>query len=116
MLPIFIEILHTIVILTLVGLVPFLFVKKWKILTRLATIYSVIFITINRMSQWILGECILTRMARWVGGDWNGELFIVKTLRIIIGVTPSNIQVFWIEDILILIVILGILFSLKQKK
>jgi hypothetical protein len=111
-----VEFLHALVILGLIVLVPFLFYRRWRKLTIFAAVYSIIFIVVNRISQWTLGECIFTRIARWVGGAWDGQLFIVKFSNTIFGFIPSNKQVVLLEQAMVLIVCIGILFSFGKGK
>jgi hypothetical protein len=115
MMPAIIEFVHSLFIILFMFSVPFLFIRKWKKLRVGAAIYGAIFILVNRLSHYILGECIFTRMARWVGGDWDNEWFSVKFARTVFGFIPSNRHVSYVEQILLLMVCLAILYSVCKK-
>jgi hypothetical protein len=113
---IIVELIHAILMIAWILSIPFLFLKRWKKLTIISVIYNISFITVNRISHWILGECILTRAARWAGGEWNNEWFTIKIIRIIFGFIPTNKNIIYIEQTLLFTVSIGILFSLFIKK
>src|SRR5579859_2116961 len=103
-----IEFIHSLLIILLVILIPFLFFSKWRKLQIFSAIYCAIFIVGNRLSQWFLGECWLTRLARYAGGVWDGQLFIVKFSRGVFNCIPTNKQIIYLEQAMFLIVCLGI--------
>jgi hypothetical protein len=112
-----IELFHILVIVLLFCAVPFLYVHKWRWLTITSTIYSAIFIIGNRLSQLILGQCFITKLAKIAGGNWDdGEWFIIKMSRVLYGFVPSKGQISYIEYGMILIVIIGIAFSFWKVK
>ena len=111
-----IEFIHALLMIAWVMCIPFMFWHRWYALSMCAAIYSCTFIVINRVSHYILGECILTRMARWAGGAWDGEWFTVKFVRYIFGFIPTNRQVIYVEQALILFAALGMLVFARDKR
>ncbi len=107
-----IEFGHALAMIALFLLLPFLFWHRWPALSMFSAIYNLIFVVINRLSHWGLGECILTRAARWAGGDRDGGWFTVKFSRWVFGCIPSNKQVVYVEQALIVLASVGVFWTL----
>lgn len=110
-----IEFIHALSMVVWIALIPFLFYHRWPKITLLSVLYSITFIVVNRLSHWILGECIFTRMARWAGGEWNNECFTVKLTRIVFGFIPTNKSVTYVEQSVLMLVCIGILIYWKRR-
>lgn len=111
-----IEFIHALCMIFWILTIPFLFYHRWPKITLGAIVYNFLFVTVNRLSHWILGECIFTRMARWAGGEWNNEWFTVKVARLVFGFIPSNKNVTYVEQGILLLVCTGVLISLYRRK
>jgi len=109
-----IEFIHALLMVAWVASFPFMFWHRWRVLSTWSAIYVVSFIVVNRVSHYILGECILTRMARWAGGTWDNEWFTVKFARYVFGFIPSNRQVTYVEQALILIAAIGAFIVMRR--
>lgn len=111
-----IEFIHALFIVLLVIGTPFLFIKRWRKIRLAAALYSIIFIIVNRISHYTMGECIWTKLARVVGGNsWGDELFLSKISRVVFGCIPSSRQLVYFEQGAIFIVCLGIVVSFLHK-
>lgn len=107
-----IEFIHALFIVLLVIGTPFLFIKRWKKIRLATALYSIVFIIVNRVSHYTMGECVWTRLARVTGGNsWGDELFLSKISRIVFGCIPSSRQLVYFEQGAIFIVCLGIIVS-----
>lgn len=111
-----VEFIHAWTMVVWVASLPFLFWHRWPKLSLAVAVYNLAFIVINRVSHWLLGECILTRVARWVGGDQGDEWFTVKFSRLVFGCIPSNKQVALVEQTLVLVVAIGVFYTLWWKR
>ena len=110
-----VELVHVVVIAAWLVSLPLLFWHRWPRLSWWAAAYALVFVAINRLSTWFLGECILTRAARWCGGGWDNEWFSVKLARLA-GVALAARDIVAIEHLLFLIVFVGAFWTLLWKK
>ena len=110
-----VELIHTLTMVAWVVTLPFLFWHRWPKLSIIVAVYNLGFIIVNRMSHWFLGECILTRAARWFGGDQGDEWFAVKFSRVVFGLIPSNKQVTYVEQVLVALVAIGVILVLLRR-
>lgn len=105
-----IEVFHALLMCAFVGTLPLLFLRRWPRLSASVAVFDILFIVVNRISHYLLGECIFTRMARqarWAGGDWSEEWFTVKLCRVVFGLIPTNRQVVFVEQLVILLAAAG---------
>lgn len=111
-----VEFFHALVMVVWVGSLPFLFWHRWQKLSIFLALYNLFFVIANRVSHYILGECVLTRIARSVGGDQSNEFFTVKFSRMVFGFIPSNKSVTYVEQTLVVIVSIGVYLTLRRKR
>jgi hypothetical protein len=99
---------------------PLLFWRRWPRATRAYAAYAIAFVVVNQLSQALLGECILTVVARalWehapAGADLGGagatdEWFTVRLARAVFGLTPSHHAIKVASEVLILATAAGVL-------
>ena len=105
---VFIEVVHATLMCLFVCTLPLLFWHRWPKWTLAVACFDVVYVLVNRLSHHFLGECIFTRLARWAGGEWNEEWFTVKFCRRVFGLIPTNQQVTYVEQALIVLTALGV--------
>lgn len=102
----------------LVGL-PLIFWKSRPRLRRAYAIYAIVFIVMNQLSHFVLGECFLTTISRFFwertpeGGAKNvDEWFTVRIAQAVFDMTPSHRTINILTQILVLLTAAGALYSL----
>jgi len=99
---------------------PLLFWHRWPRLSIAYGVYAVGFVVATRLSDYVLGECFLTALARrfWTAGaagagteDW----FTVRFARLVFGLTPSHRAIALASEALIFVTALGVLVSLRGR-
>ena len=117
MLSTFIDFIHALSMIVWVASMPFLFWHRWKTASIIAACYNLFFITVNRLGHWLLGECVLTRLARECGGTQDPEFFVVRVSREVFGYIPIDRNVVFFEQFLVFIISVGTLMTLwKHRK
>ena len=99
---------------------PLMFWHRHRTVSVAYCLFSVIFIIVNQVSHYTLGECIFTAIANWfynrAGHGAPDEWFTVRASRFIFGLTPSHRGVKILTEILIGIsAVGGIHFYLRKK-
>ena len=115
-----IDLVHALLMAAWVLGLPLLFWHRWPRWTRAYGIYAIAFIVVSQGSHLLLGECVLTTIARAVwhlaplsGGpsavseDW----FTVRLAEAIFHLAPSHRAVVLVSDALILVSAVGVLSS-----
>ena len=109
-----VDFLHAASMVVWIGGLPLLFVRRWPRLSRAFALYAVLFVIVSQATQWILGECFLTTIARalarlgeakgtFVDDDW----FTQRVARSIFGLAPSRRAISIAFDALVGITALG---------
>ena len=111
-----IEFVHALMLVIWVSSMPLLFWHRWPALSTAIACYSLFFIVVNRLGHWLLGECVLTRLARMCGDSQDPEWFIVKFSRAVFGFIPSNKQVIYVEQFLVVCVAIGVAYTLLKRR
>lgn len=115
-----IQVLHALVmILWILGL-PLLFWHRYPKLSIGYAFYAVVFIIINQVSHYTLGECVLTTIERWF---WQHSLmhepteqwFSIRFAQLIFGFTPSHKGIKISGEVLIALCAVGGMFSIWKK-
>lgn len=91
---------------------PLLFTRRWRVATRVFAAYAVTFVVVSQGSQWLLGECFLTTLARLAegrGAPADPEWFTVRLSRWVFGMAPSRRAVSRAFDLLVLVTAVGTL-------
>lgn len=115
-----IQVFHALVmVLWIVGL-PLLFWHRYPKLTISYICYAFVFIIINQVSHYALGECILTTVERWcwqhsAQHEPTEQWFSVRFANFIFGLTPTHRDIKVVSEILIAISALGGLFSVYKR-
>jgi hypothetical protein len=106
-----VDVFHALVMIVWIAGLPLLFWHRYPKLTIAYCIYSIIFIIINQLSQYFLGECILTTLARYYqSGQSDNEWFAVKFAKFIFGLTPTHKGVKIATEVLIAIAAVGSIY------
>jgi hypothetical protein len=96
--------------------------KQWPRARRAYALYALVFVFVSQLSQWILGECLLTTIARWF---WESQpagtapagvedWFTVRIARAVFGMAPSHRAIVWISEIAIVATAVAALASLRR--
>jgi hypothetical protein len=116
----FIDVLHALLMLLWVLGLPLLLWHRWPRLTRGYAWYAVVFIVVNLASQYALGECFLTTIARhfWEHAsnvpehldDW----FTIRFSDLVFRMTPSHVAVKRATQGLIFLTAVGMLYTMRK--
>jgi hypothetical protein len=93
-----IDLFHALLMAAWVLGLPLLFWRRHARLSRAYAIYALAFVVASQVSQWILGECFLTTLARFA---WENQpagtappdvegWFTVRVARAVFGAAPSH--------------------------
>jgi hypothetical protein len=104
----------------LIGL-PLLFVRRWPRAREAYAIYAVLFIVLSQTSMYVLDECFLTTIARWLWDQGpahavSREWFTVRVARFVFGMTPSHRSISRASEALVLITSVGALVSIFRSR
>lgn len=117
-----IQVFHALVMMLWILGLPLLFWHRYPKLTIGYACFALVFIIINQISHYTLGECILTTMERWCW-DHSGhhitteQWFSVRFAHFIFGFTPSHHGIKVATELLIAIsAIGGLSITLKKFK
>lgn len=115
-----VDVFHAFVMIAWVAGIPLLFWHRYRKLTITYCVFAIIFIIINQLSQWFLGECVLTTLARYCYSLTNvvpdNEWFVVRFTKFVFGLTPGHKAIKLITEVLIFISGIGMLFLSFRKK
>ena len=118
-----VDVVHALAMVAWLMGLPFLFFsRRYPQLTRAYGIYAIAFIVVSQLSQYVLGECFLTTIARWfwehpsagaapaASHDW----FTVRMAKAIFDMSPSERSIVILSEVLILLTAAGVLLSLAS--
>jgi len=116
-----VDALHAIFMIAQVAGLPLLFIHRWPTLTRAYGVYAIVFIVLNQASQYFLGECFLTTIARslWKlgsipGANVSSEWFTVRFAEAVFHMTPSHKAITVATQALLLVTAIGILHTVRR--
>lgn len=123
MLATLIDLLHALSMLAWVAGLPLLVWRRHPRISRAYAVYALGFVALSQVSQWALGECFLTTLARWA---WESqppgtappdvqEWFSVRLARTVFGAAPSHRAVVWVSETMIVATAALALWSLRQR-
>jgi hypothetical protein len=103
---------------------PLLLWHRWPRVSSAYSIYALIFVVVSQLSHWILGECFLTTIARWL---WErqpegtapahvDEWFTVRMAEAVFRLTPSHRAIVWISEAFILATAIGSLRTMRRTR
>ena len=104
----------------LIGL-PLLFLRRWPRARVAYATYAVVFIVLSQASMFVLNECFLTTIARWVwehepARPVSHEWFTVRLVRFVFGMAPSHRSISRATEALVLVTALGALVSVLRSR
>lgn len=117
-----VDALHALVMVAWVAALPLLFYHRWPRLTRFASVYALVFVVVSQGSQWLLGECFLTTVARWLwqheGGGLSSpdEWFTVRFAQAVFRMTPSHDAIVWASEALAVVTAAGVLSTWARRR
>jgi hypothetical protein len=116
-----VDVLHALLMAFWVIGMPLLFVHRWPRLTCVYSAFAMAFIAVNVLSQWVLGECILTTLARFLWTHSSGvppqdaqEWFTVRFSDWIFHMAPSHGAVQRATELLIAVCSIGAFYSARR--
>lgn len=116
----FVDLVHALTMAMWVAGMPLLFWHRWPRLTRIYGLYAVTFIIVSQTSQWLLGECFFTTIARWCwqrsDGGGSDEWFTVRVAQAVFKLTPSHRSIAVVSELLILVTAAGVLFAGRRQR
>lgn len=115
-----IEALHALSMLVWGLGLPLLFWHRFRRLSEIYMIYAIAFVVVSVASRWLLGECVLTTLARMLwnagGGYRDGAPFIARLTNAVAGIRPTERQVVLTWELAILLTSVALLwFRLRSK-
>lgn len=115
-----IDMLHALLMVAWIVGLPLLF---WRGLPRVSFVYcifSIVFIIVNQVSHYTLGECVFTTIANWfysqAGHGAPDEWFTVRMTHLIFGVVPSHRGIKVATEVLIGISAVGGMLTFFRRK
>ena len=117
-----VDALHALLMVAWVATLPLLFYHRWPRLTRFASVYALVFVVVSQGSQWLLGECFLTTVARWLwqheGGGLSSpeEWFTVRVAQAVFRMTPSHDAIVWASEGLAVVTAVGVLSTWARRR
>lgn len=117
-----VDLFHALLMVMWVVGLPLLFWHRWPRLTRAYGVYSIAFIVVSQTSQYFLGECVFTTMARalWQHASPGGvaqvssEWFTVRLAEAVFHLTPSHRSIKRLSEALILLSAVGALLAMRR--
>ncbi len=113
-----VDAMHALLMVLWVVGMPLLFWHRWPRVTRVYGVFAIGFIIVNVLSQWLLNECVLTTLARFLWQHSSGapaahvdEWFTVRFSELVFHMTPSHASVKVATEILIFVSAVGTLHS-----
>jgi hypothetical protein len=111
----FLDFLHALFIAAWALGLPLLFWQRWPRLSRAYAAYAVAFVTLNLLSDWIIGECFLTTITRhlWENAATHPknihEWFTVRFAELVFRLTPSHESIKLVSKALVFVTAIGVL-------
>ncbi len=90
----FVDLVHAMAMVFWIVSLPFLFIRRWPRWRQFCAYYALAFIVLSQVSDFLLGECFLTTLARllaeWSGTSVPDTWFTVRLARAIFNLRPSE--------------------------
>lgn len=117
---IFVDVLHSLLMVIWVVGLPLLFWHRFPKLSLAYCTFSLAFIIVNQASQYFLGECVFTTLAGWLYAHTDAgapqEWFTVRLAHTIFGLIPTHRSIKLLTEILIGVSAIGGIYSLFGRK
>ena len=117
-----VDVVHALAMVAWVIGVPLLFWHRWPRLSVWYARYAVGFAVLNVGSQWLIDECFLTTLSRWLwtrGGpapNPTEEWFSVRFAESVFGLTPTHELVKRLTEAMIVVTAVGTLWTLRRTR
>ncbi len=114
-----VDVIHALLMVAWVVTLPLLFTRRWPRARRAVSIFAVGFVVLNQGSRLVLGECVLTTIARhfWqqtsatpLAGD-PAEWFAVRLANAVFHMTPSRRSIVVVSQALAFATATGVILS-----
>ena len=115
------EFLHAVAMTAWVLGLPLLFWHRWPRLTRAYAWYAIAFVVLSQGSQWLLGDCFLTK---WTDRLWDlasppqatraSEWLTVRLAQAIFHLSPSHRAIVIASEALAIVSAAGMLVSRRH--
>ena len=122
-LAVFVDTFHAFLMMAWILGLPLLFWHRFPKLTLYYAIFSVLFIIVNQVSHYTLGECVFTTLARKCfqiaphNHPVSDEWFTVRFAQLIFGLTPQHRSIKILSEVLIFIsAVGGIILYIKKRR
>lgn len=111
-----VDVLHAAAMILWVLGFPLLVWHGWPRWSRAYAWYSMVFVVLSQGSHWLLGECFLTTISRWL---WQGVaasgkepdvLFTVRFVNFVAGIRPSERAAVLVWEFAVVVCSLGMLW------
>jgi hypothetical protein len=116
-----VDFVHALAMASWVIGLPLLFWHRYPRLSRGYAVYALVFIILNQISKFTLGECFLTTIARalWEHGGAPprtapNEWFTVRVAMAIFKMTPSHRSITILSEVLIFVCAVGMLWTMRK--
>jgi len=106
---------HALVIATWALGLPLLFWQRWPKLSRIYAAYAIGFVSLNLLSDWLIGECFLTTITRYFWENAatrpsnSSEWFTVRFAELVFKLTPSHDTIKLLTKTLVFVTAIGAL-------
>lgn len=114
-----VDAIHALLMVVWVAGLPLLFWHRWIKLTKIYATFAIVFIILSQGSHYLLGECFLTRMARyfWLssGESVSDEWFTVRFAKTVFNLIPTHREISIAFEIGMLLTIAGNLYIFYKK-
>jgi hypothetical protein len=116
-----VDFVHALLMVAWVTGLPLLFTRRHPRAARFFAVYAVAFIVLSQASRFLLGECFLTTLSRYLwehGGapprSAPGEWFTVRLAMAVFHLAPSHRSITVLSELLILVTAVGMLWSTRR--
>ncbi len=114
--------LHAAAIVAWIVGLPLLFLgRRYPRASRAYVVFALVFIVLNQVSHFTLGECFLTTVARWAylhdrSGTPSYEWFTVRLAEAVFRMTPSHRAIVVAGQALVALTAVGALVWLRRNR
>jgi hypothetical protein len=117
-----VDFLHAAAMAAWIAGLPLLFLgRRWPRASRAYVIFALAFIVLNQASHYLLGECFLTTIARWLylhdrSGTASYEWFTVRLAEAVFRMAPSHRSIVVVGQALVAATAVGALVWLHHRR
>lgn len=117
----FVDFVHALAMVLWIGGIPLLFWHRWPRLSRAYAYYALAFIVISQLSHYLLGECFLTSLSRWL---WQSSpahpeeaphtWFTVRFAEAVFHLRPTERSIVIAWEVLVVVCGVGFFVHLRR--